>query len=109
VAEALIVLVVLPAAIAIYLLPAFVAGTRNHNNALAIFWLNFFLGWSFLGWVAALVWACTDNVRQHPTGKIETKRAEFIPRVEEPLPQHRSSRMKPYYEPPLSSLGIGRD
>jgi hypothetical protein len=46
-----------------YFLPAFVAYGRNHNNAAAILVLDFFLGWSFVGWVIALVWALTDNVK----------------------------------------------
>jgi hypothetical protein len=29
----------------------------------AIFFLNLFLGWTFLGWVAAFVWACTSNTK----------------------------------------------
>lgn len=44
-------------ALAIYLIPAFVAGARNHPNTLAITLLNLLLGWTLLGWVGALVWA----------------------------------------------------
>jgi len=43
----------------VYLLPYIVAGSRRHHNRAAIFALNLFLGWTFLGWVIALVWACT--------------------------------------------------
>lgn len=43
----------------IYFAPSFVAFARNHQNAMAIFTLNFFLGWTFFGWVAAFVWAMT--------------------------------------------------
>lgn len=42
-----------------YFLPAIVANSRGHRNGSAITVLNLFLGWTFLGWVAALVWACT--------------------------------------------------
>lgn len=45
--------------IAIYFVPTFVAG--NHKNKGAIFALNLLLGWTLLGWVAALVWALTGN------------------------------------------------
>jgi hypothetical protein len=44
----------------IYFLPFFVAAMRGHQNTAAIFVLNFFLGWSFVGWVIALVWSCTE-------------------------------------------------
>jgi hypothetical protein len=43
----------------LYLLPAMVG--RSHHNGFAIFVLNVFLGWTFLGWVMALVWACTES------------------------------------------------
>lgn len=43
----------------IYFLPAVVACARGHQNALAVFVLTLFLGWTLLGWVLALVWACT--------------------------------------------------
>lgn len=41
-----------------YLLPWAIAATRNKSNQGGIFILNFFLGWSFIGWVIALVMAC---------------------------------------------------
>ncbi|MEN0652416.1 MULTISPECIES: type VI secretion system-associated protein TagO [Hyphobacterium] len=43
----------------LYLLPAIVASARRHHNAGAIFLLNLLLGWTFLGWVIALVWSAT--------------------------------------------------
>lgn len=42
-----------------YLLPWAVAATRNKSNQGAIFLVNFFLGWSLIGWIVALVMACT--------------------------------------------------
>jgi hypothetical protein len=47
-------------ALLIYFLPFFVAAMRGHQNTAAIFVLNFFLGWSFIGWVIALVWSFTE-------------------------------------------------
>lgn len=55
--EALILILIL----AVYFVPAFVAANREHRNRLAISMLNLFLGWTLLGWVIALVWACTAN------------------------------------------------
>ena len=46
--------------LAIYFLPSFVAIRRGHNNSLAIFALNLLLGWVFIGWVVAMVWACIE-------------------------------------------------
>jgi hypothetical protein len=45
----------------IYFVPAMVAHKKHHPNATAIFVLDLFLGWTFIGWVLALVWACTNN------------------------------------------------
>ena len=45
--------------LSLYFLPTIIALLRRHRNALAIFLLNFFLGWSFIGWVVALVWSAT--------------------------------------------------
>ena len=41
----------------IYFLPALVAWARGHHATLAVFLTNLLLGWTFLGWVAALVWS----------------------------------------------------
>jgi hypothetical protein len=44
-----------------YFVPAAVALLRRHNNAMPICLLNLLTGWTFLGWVASLVWSLTDN------------------------------------------------
>jgi hypothetical protein len=44
-----------------YFVPFAVAQMRGQRNATAIFVLNLLLGWTLLGWVGALVWACTSN------------------------------------------------
>ncbi len=49
-------------ALLLYLLPAIVASMRGHRNANAIFALNLLLGWTFLGWVIAIIWSLTANV-----------------------------------------------
>ena len=43
----------------LYFIPSIVGRTKT--NAGAIFVLNLLLGWSFIGWVIALVWACTKD------------------------------------------------
>ena len=46
--------------IAAYFAPYIVAKTRCHHNSMAIGVCNLFSGWTFVGWVAALVWSCTQ-------------------------------------------------
>ena len=48
----------------VYFLPWMVARGRVHRQRNAIAVLNLFLGWTVLGWIAALVWACTAH-RDH--------------------------------------------
>jgi hypothetical protein len=55
----LIVLVII--GLAIYFIPCFVSGAKHKTNGIAIAMLNLFLGWTLVGWVVALVWACTND------------------------------------------------
>ena len=42
--------------ILLYFLPAIIG--RDKRDATGIFLLNLFLGWTVIGWIVALVWAC---------------------------------------------------
>jgi hypothetical protein len=44
-----------------YFLPTIVAAIRSKRDVLAIFLLNFFLGWTAIGWIVALVWAAKND------------------------------------------------
>jgi hypothetical protein len=54
-------IVLLAIGLLLYFLPT-VIGWRK-RNVTAIFVLNLFLGWSVIGWIIALVWACTADVQ----------------------------------------------
>ncbi len=54
-------IIVLSTALYIYFVPSLLAKTRYHRSSTAIFLLNTFLGWTFLGWVAALIWAAMKS------------------------------------------------
>lgn len=45
--------------LAFYFLPTGIATLRSHPNVMAIFLINFLLGWICLGWIIALVWSVT--------------------------------------------------
>lgn len=45
------------AAFIIYFAPTFVAAKRAHPNGTSIALLNIFLGWTFIGWLVALIWS----------------------------------------------------
>ncbi|WP_423875549.1 superinfection immunity protein [Bradyrhizobium sp.] len=45
----------------LYLVPMSVAYQRSHPETRSIEFLNFFLGWTVIGWIVALSWARTDS------------------------------------------------
>lgn len=47
--------------LAIYFTPFLLALLRGHPDTLAIFVLNLLLGFTFVGWVLALVWSLTNK------------------------------------------------
>jgi len=44
-----------------YFLPTIIAFARSKRDTTSIFLLNFFLGWTMIGWVVALVWAAKTD------------------------------------------------
>ncbi|HFD81034.1 MAG TPA: superinfection immunity protein [Gammaproteobacteria bacterium] len=48
-------------AIIVYFIPNWIASARKHHNANAIFVTNLLLGWTVIGWIAALIWALTET------------------------------------------------
>ena len=48
--------------LALYFLPIVVAFVRHHKAKLAIVITDLLLGWTVVGWIAALIWACNSNV-----------------------------------------------
>lgn len=57
------------AALLLYLAPAIIADMRKREDVLAITVVNVLLGWTIVGWVAALVWA------RHPVSERRLARA----------------------------------
>jgi hypothetical protein len=55
--------------LAIYFLPSMVALRRHKRNVLAIFILNLFVGWTFFGWVGALIWSVLREPAKPATGR----------------------------------------
>lgn len=50
-----------------YFLPTILATSRKNPNTGAILVLNLLLGWTFLGWIGALIWALSSKSNQSPT------------------------------------------
>lgn len=47
--------------IAIYFLPTIEAMLRKHHSLTSIVLVNLFFGWTLIGWVAAIAWACAGS------------------------------------------------
>jgi hypothetical protein len=56
-----LVLLVWAFGIFVYFIPYYIANRDKKRNAGAIGALNFFLGWTLIGWVVALVWAMSKD------------------------------------------------
>jgi hypothetical protein len=49
-----------PFAVLLYIVPSLFAILINHPHTAAIMGLNLLLGWTFLCWIAALIWRLTE-------------------------------------------------
>ncbi|KAK48178.1 membrane protein [Caballeronia jiangsuensis] len=48
----------------LFVVPLIIAMCRKHRNTAPIILVNLLLGWTVLGWLVALIWAFTDNVKR---------------------------------------------
>lgn len=62
----LFILIAASLAFVVYFLPSLVASRRRHHQAMVVFILNLFLGWTLLGWVIALAIAAS-TVKAEPS------------------------------------------
>lgn len=47
----------------LYFLPTIIVAIRGAHNGCAIFLTNFFVGWTLIGWIVALIWALASAKR----------------------------------------------
>jgi cytochrome c biogenesis protein CcdA len=69
IAAVLFVLALLFLGVMIYFAPAIVAWKRRHRQRMAIMVLTVLAGWTFIGWVGAMVWAATTDVEPSQPSK----------------------------------------
>ena len=48
----------------VYFVPGIIANSRQTRNLMQVWVINICLGWTFLGWVVALVMACSPVVHE---------------------------------------------
>lgn len=88
-----------------YFLPWAIAATRGKSNSAAIGVLNFFLGWTFIGWVAALVMACGSH---HPVTAASATMWINNPPPQQQLPMYHGYQLPAQQPIPLPSTGHPR-
>jgi hypothetical protein len=57
----------------VYFIPAMVAISRQHVNAMAIFLTNLLFGWTVIGWAVALIWAFTNKTSHNASSGFSAK------------------------------------
>lgn len=62
-------IIVLLVILSIYLLPTYIGAIRRNEHFLSIVIINVLLGWSFLGWIAALGLSLTNNNSRAKIGR----------------------------------------
>ena len=53
-------------AICVYFLPTFIAKMRGHTQTKKIFVTNFLFGWTGVGLIGCVVWACSNFEKEKP-------------------------------------------
>ncbi|GAA4276177.1 superinfection immunity protein [Aquimarina mytili] len=56
-----VLVIMLIVGVCFYFIPSIIALLRMKKNLVAIIALNFFLGWSLIGWVVSLVWSLSSD------------------------------------------------
>lgn len=67
-------------ALIIYFIPNWIAIARKHHNGTAIFVTNLLLGWTALGWIAALIWSLTavrQEISENAEKQSDSKKCPF--------------------------------
>ena len=59
-------LLLLVLGLAVYFIPSLIAFRKKHINKVGILLLNIFLGWTLVGWVAALIWSIYKKTPTYP-------------------------------------------
>jgi hypothetical protein len=77
------------ALVVVYFLPALLAITTDHRQKAPILALNVLLGWTIIGWIAAMEWATRPLSRKQPVQFLEYSPDEPGP------PIYTSSRPHP--------------
>lgn len=88
-----------------YMLPLAIAATRSKRNIGPIVLINVFLGWTFVGWVAALVMACVNDPQPTFVAAVTTGPYGYPPAPYGYPPQQRYHQYPAQQYPPQQRPG----
>ena len=96
----LVVAWILTVLTSLYLLPWAIAATRSRRSLAPVVLINIFLGWTVLGWIAALVLACLGETRQAVVINYQPTPGYGYPPTASPYPAQHPT---PYAQHPAPS------
>ena len=85
----------------LYFLPSIIANARKNSNTTAITLLNLFLGWTVIGWIAALIWAFSSGSKQTPTVVVHNTSQSYSQEYKAETPQPKQQK-----QPEVSSTKL---
>jgi hypothetical protein len=91
----MLIIILMAVGVLVYFTPWFVANKRNHPNRRSIGFLNLLLGWTFIGWVVALVWAYSNFQSAAANGVVLNKplpgaNGGIAPGLQQPEPNQKT-------------------
>ncbi len=84
------------ATLAIYFVPFIIALVRGCHNVVGIFWINFLLGWTLIGWCVALAMSA-----RRATEKTQNQDSEGVEIELDHIEHHIIKRYQPKQEDQL--------
>lgn len=66
----------------VYFLPTIIASRRSHPNGNGIALLNIFLGWTFIGWLVALIWSVSAIQKKDSPAPVVPQQADKYQQLE---------------------------
>ena len=70
--------VLVPLFLVAYFIPFFIAAGRKHRFSAAIGLINLLLGWTLIGWLAAMIWAVNRDVPESREGSAPSGPLNFL-------------------------------
>jgi len=61
-----LILVIAVVGLFVYFLPTIIAKMRGHTDTWKIFWINLLFGWTVVGLIGCVVWACSSFDKPNP-------------------------------------------